>query len=82
MVTKIQKWGNSQGLRVSREVLEEAHIGVGDAVEVRVKKGAILVQRVKNPRGRVSLRDLVAQMPKDYKPGLEEWGKPAGREVW
>ena len=24
MVTKVQKWGNSQGLRLSRQVLEDA----------------------------------------------------------
>ncbi len=34
MVTKVRKWGNSQGLRPARQVLEDAHIAVGDVVEV------------------------------------------------
>ena len=34
MVTKIQKWGNSQGLRLAKQVLEDAHISVGDDVDV------------------------------------------------
>ena len=34
MVTKIQKWGNSQGLRLARQVLEDASISVGDDVDV------------------------------------------------
>ncbi|MBI3253109.1 MAG: transcriptional regulator/antitoxin, MazE [Candidatus Omnitrophica bacterium] len=82
MVTRIQKWGNSQGLRVSRDVLEKIHAGVGDPVQVSVQKGAILIQPIKRLRGKYSLRELIAQMPKDYKPGIEEWGSPVGKEVW
>ena len=36
MITKIQKWGNSQGLRLSNAVLSDADINVGDAVKVAV----------------------------------------------
>ncbi len=82
MVTKIQKWGNSQGLRVSMEMLEQVHAAVGDAVQVSVQKGAILIQPIKRLRGKYNLRQLIAQMPKNYKPGAEEWGKPTGKEIW
>ena len=30
MSTKVQKWGNSQGLRVTKALLDEAGIHVGD----------------------------------------------------
>ena len=82
MMTKIQKWGNSQGLRVSREMLEEVHAAIGDAVEVSVQKGGIFIQPIKRLRGKCNLRQLIAQMPKNYKPGMEEWGKPVGQEIW
>ena len=42
MVTKIQKWGNSQGLRLAKQVLEDAHISVGDDVDVTVRDGLIV----------------------------------------
>ena len=29
MITKIQKWGNSQGLRLSKTLLSDADIDVG-----------------------------------------------------
>jgi antitoxin component of MazEF toxin-antitoxin module len=32
MITKIQNWGNSQGLRLAKQVLEDAHISVGEEV--------------------------------------------------
>ena len=35
MITKVQKWGNSQGLRLSKELLSDARIDVGDAVDRR-----------------------------------------------
>ncbi len=82
MVTRVQKWGNSQGLRVSKEILEKVHIAIGDAVEVNIRKGAIFIQPVKQLRGRYKLKDLIAHMPKGYKPGEENWGKPMGKEAW
>lgn len=82
MVTKIQKWGNSQGLRVSREMLEEAHVAVGDTVEVSVRKGAILIRPIKRRRAKLSIRELIARIPKNYRPSEEAWGRPVGREVW
>ena len=82
MVSKVQKWGNSQGLRLARHVLEEANISVGDSVSVTVKAGVIIISPVKNLRGRYSLEYLVSHIPDDYQSGEIEWGKPAGKEVW
>jgi antitoxin component of MazEF toxin-antitoxin module len=31
---RIQRWGNSQGLYLAKQVLEEAHISVGDEIDV------------------------------------------------
>ena len=36
MLSKIQKWGNSQGLRFTKTLLQEAQINVGDEVSVSV----------------------------------------------
>jgi antitoxin MazE len=82
MVTKIQKWGNSQGLRLARQILEDACISVGDDVEVAVREGMIVIAPVRRIRGRQSLQELVAHIPKKYKPEETDWGKPVGNEVW
>ena len=82
MVTKVQKWGNSQGLRVGKEILEQAHISVGDTVDLAVEKGSIVIRPVVQVRGKLSLTALVSRMPKDYSPGKEVWGRRSGREVW
>lgn len=82
MITKVQSWGNSQGLRLNKQVLAEAQISVGDEVDLRVLDGVILVAPAKRVRGGGNLKKLVAQIPKDYKSREVDWGKPVGREVW
>ena len=82
MITKVQKWGNSQGIRLSKELLSDVEINVGDAVEVAVRDGALVVTPVRRVRGGHDLRDLVRRIPKGYKPEELDWGYPVGREVW
>lgn len=38
MITKVQKWGNSQGVRLSREILSNIEIQVGDSVNLSVRE--------------------------------------------
>ncbi len=82
MVTKIQKWGNSQGLRLAKQVLEDAHISVGDDVDVKARDGLIVVEPARRVRGKRSLKELVSQIPKNYKSEETDWGEPIGKEVW
>jgi len=82
MVTKIQKWGNSQGLRFPREVLRKASIFIGEEVDISVRNGEIIVKPAAPARRKYRLKDLVARMPPHYKPSEEHWGRPRGKEIW
>ena len=82
MVTKLQKWGNSQGLRVPKELLEEVQIDVGDEVKISVQRGRIIVEPTSNVRGRYSLKKLVSRIPKGQRAEELEWGPPVGKEAW
>ena len=82
MSTKIQKWGNSQGLRLAKNVLEDAHLGVGDEVDVVAQDGAIIISPVRKTRGRYRIEDLVARIPADYQASEVDWGEPVGKEAW
>ncbi len=81
MVTRVQKWGNSQGLRLAKQLLEDAHISVGDDVDVTIRDGTIIIAPIKRVRGKRSLQELVSRIPKDYETGEVDWGNPIGREV-
>ena len=82
MITKVQKWGNSQGLRLSKELLSDAAICVGDAVDVAVSDGVITVTPVRRVRGGADLAQLVREIPAGYTPAQDPWGPAAGKEVW
>jgi antitoxin MazE len=82
MVTKIQKWGNSQGIRLAKRVLEDARISVGDHVDVTTRDGLIILAPVKRVRGKRSLQELVSRIPKNYETEELDWGLPVGREAW
>lgn len=81
MPTKIQRWGNSQGLRIPKEVLAEARIDVGDEVEVRAVDGKLVVTPVHLVRGRLALADLVVAMPGGTDAAEIDWGAPEGDEA-
>lgn len=80
MLTKVQKWGNSQGLRLSKDVLDLADIAVGDDVELIVSEHEIVVKKVR--RGKYNLAELVSRIPPNYKPEEIDFGAPVGKEEW
>ena len=45
MITTISKWGNSQGVRLSSEILKESGYSAGDKVSVTTTSNGILIQK-------------------------------------
>lgn len=82
VITEIKKWGNSQGLRISRELLAQLHMEVGDRVDVAVQDGTLVISPARRVRGGHDLHDLVRRIPKGSKPKEVDWGPPVGREEW
>ncbi len=82
MVTKIQKWGNSQGLRIARQVLDDARIAVGDEVDISFTDGVIVIKPLRRVHGRHNLHELVKRIPKRHQAEEVNWGTPSGKEVW
>ena len=80
METKIQRWGNSLGLRIPKSFAEEARVEAGSTVDISVEGGDLVVRPV---RPRIyDLRSLVrAITPKNIHEGVET-GPPVGREAW
>lgn len=82
MLTKVQKWGNSQEVRFPQRVLEVANISAGDEVDVAVQEGRIVVTPKQRVHGMYRIEELVARIPPEYEPAEEDWGPPLGREAW
>lgn len=82
MITQIQKWGNSQGLRLPKVILEAVSLRINDKVDITVADGKIIIEPAASVHGRFDIANLVAALPPDYEPAEVDWGAPAGKEVW
>ncbi|WP_319522369.1 AbrB/MazE/SpoVT family DNA-binding domain-containing protein [uncultured Desulfosarcina sp.] len=82
MLAKIQKWGNSQGLRLTKNLLADAQLDVGDEVDISIKDGIMIITPAKTFRGKHNLKDLVARIPENYQAEEVDWGTAVGKEVW
>ncbi|MDP2871126.1 MAG: AbrB/MazE/SpoVT family DNA-binding domain-containing protein [Bacillota bacterium] len=79
MYTTIQKWGNSQAVRLPKAALEKAGLQENDRVEIIVHDGNLLIVPTKK---HLTLRERAAGYLGDYRPLEWDTGKPAGKEVW
>jgi len=80
VVTKVLKWGNSQGLRLAKHVLERAHISVGDRVEVIAGEEEIVIKKA--TKRKFDLVEMVSRMPRNHKAKEERFGVSVGKEDW
>jgi len=80
MLTRIQKWGNSLGLRIPKALATDVQVAEGTSVEVKVENGRLIVDPQRNVK--CSIEDLVAGITPDNLHGETDTGAPVGREVW
>jgi antitoxin MazE len=78
--TKIQKWGNSLGLRIPRTFAAEARVAEGSTVDLSVAGGQLLVRPLRARR--YALRDLLRKVTRRNLHTEVSSGGPIGREVW
>lgn len=80
METHIQKWGNSLGVRVPKEIAERASLREGSRVRVRETETGVMIEVVKKQTYR--LTDMLQGVTKTNMHSESEWGEPTGKEVW
>ena len=80
MLTKVQKWGNSLGLRIPKSFAKEASVEEGSAVDLSVSDGKLVIQPV--PQKRYELQELLAAVTEDNLHSEISTGEPQGREAW
>ena len=80
MQTKIQRWGNSQGLRIPRSFAEEAGVGAGSEVDLSIQDGDLVVRSAR--RRKYRLKELLRKITANNVHAEVDTGGPVGREVW
>jgi antitoxin MazE len=79
MLTKVQKWGNSLGLRIPRSFAADARVGPGSVVDISLVGGGLMV-RARTKRYR--LADLLKRISKRNLHAELDTGRSLGREDW
>jgi antitoxin MazE len=80
MQTKVQKWGNSLGVRIPRGLAEEVGLGAGTEVSLTAKDGE-LVLRPTVP-SRLRLPDLLAGVTTENIHAAVDTGDAVGAEAF
>lgn len=80
MRAKIQKWGNSLGLRIPKALAEELSVTEGSAVELSVKDGRLVAAPER--RKRYTLAELLAGVTPENRHPETDFGPPRGKEIW
>ena len=88
MYTSVQKWGNSQGIRIPKALLEALDIHVNDRVKLTRTGETIIIRKAVA----VPHKPLEERLTAFYGVPVEQilrienqeinWGKPMGNEIW
>ncbi|MGH2792705.1 MAG: AbrB/MazE/SpoVT family DNA-binding domain-containing protein [Actinomycetota bacterium] len=80
MESRVQKWGNSLGLRIPKSFAEEVEVEDGSPIDISVVNGELVVRPLR-PR-EYDLESLVEAIDPTNVHEAIETGPPVGREVW
>ena len=74
----IRSWGNSQGIRIPKEIMDKMDLKVSDVMDIDIEDDAIVLrkkfvhktfeERLEEYNGEISICDF-------------DWGEPKGREM-
>lgn len=80
MEARLQKWGNSDGIRIPSTLLKSLNLKTNDIVNLSIEDEKIIITKSKTKK--VSLKELFdnyngENLTKDF-----EWDGPEGKEIW
>ena len=81
MEVKLQKWGNSIGIRIPNYLLKSLNLDLNDIVEIKEENKSIVI--VKKNIKKISLKERINSykgnnnLSKDF-----SWDDPVGKELW
>jgi len=55
MITKVQKWGNSLGVRIPKPMAEDTRLRAGSPVDVREEGDRLIIVPVEQPSFRLDI---------------------------
>ena len=79
MEAKVQKWGNSNGIRIPSNILKELGITVNDILSMKQEDNRIVIEK---PKKKYSFNERAKKYKGDNLSKEFEWDEPRGKEIW
>ncbi len=80
MKTRVQKWGNSLGVRIPKAFADDLGLDHGSSIELVLRDGCLVLKPTALPR--YELGNLLSRVTEDNCHGENDFGGPAGNEQW
>ena len=80
MEARLQKWGNSQGIRIPSSLLKALNLKTNDKIELIQEDDKIIISKSKNSK--ISLEKLFNEYNGENHAKDFEWDHSKGREIW
>ena len=80
MEVVLQKWGNSDGIRIPSSILKSLKFKTNDVLELKVEDDKIIILKAKKQK--ISLEELFKKYDGDNLVQDFEWDEPRGKEIW
>ena len=80
MKTRIQRWGNSLALRISKSFAAEAGLQKETSIELSVSDGKLIITPLAEPG--FTLTQMLSKINEDNLHRETDTGKAVGNEVW
>lgn len=85
MEAKIQKWGNSDGIRIPNYILKSLNIKTNDIVDISSDNNKIIIYKLKKDHLKIAERieeyQKLSKQDKENIPNYD-WGEDVGLEKW
>ena len=80
MEVRLQKWGNSDGIRIPSHLLKSLGLKTNDMITIEQVEDKIVISKSKNKK--ISLKERFdnykgANLSNDF-----SWDDPVGKEIW
>lgn len=85
MEAKLQKWGNSDGIRIPSSFLKSLNLKTNDKVELIQKEDKIIISKPKKKHLTLEERfEMFEKLPNNEKGNVEsyDWGEDLGKEIF
>ncbi len=80
MEVRLQKWGNSIGIRIPSNFLKSLKLNKDEEVNMIQEEDKIIISKIKNKP--ISLKDRIKNYDGDNLCKDFSWDEPRGKEIW